>query len=500
MMEGILTAWARPASTANQTQDVSLWRAYRVHCVAAALSIVLIVLATACWNVRGPIGPASIGAELIDIAAQVVLAVQYDFVGATLRILGIAILVEAGFVLLALLITPWGAHDEPIRSSYAHALRRVWLHTTHVIPIVLLIGAAVVIRDRAERNWWRAHPIPNQSWTYPLEPESAPSDPSYKKAWQDYETALKQERRHYYASRKLRQEWARSYARSEPWFMKHAAPLIAMECVALGIWALWALLRSAGAHRSTPTIPRPPACESCGYNLTGIPVDRRCPECGEAVARSLGPDARAGTIWQRRHEVGRRAAWRQCCLNVVSHSKQFGRQLKLVSPGDDHRKFLALHLPAVFFLSAAGCSGFLSLVAVTTGAVLLTRCPEYIFSAAPIAGCLSAIGVVVLANAAALLAGVWYRVRGKRNLMAGSIQVACYLGGYLTLYATILPLSAMVVCTLKDYGLYRSPAQFLRTDAMTLAWLSWLIPNVFFLLAYFVLVVRGTAGTRYANH
>ncbi len=28
-------------------------------------------------------------------------------------------------------------------------------------------------------------------------------------------------------------------------------------------------------------------CVHCGYNLRGLPLDGKCPECGEAVRRSL---------------------------------------------------------------------------------------------------------------------------------------------------------------------------------------------------------------------
>lgn len=44
-------------------------------------------------------------------------------------------------------------------------------------------------------------------------------------------------------------------------------------------------------------------CERCGYILSGIAPEGRCPECGAPVRASL-PEARPGTAWQQRSGVG----------------------------------------------------------------------------------------------------------------------------------------------------------------------------------------------------
>jgi hypothetical protein len=40
-------------------------------------------------------------------------------------------------------------------------------------------------------------------------------------------------------------------------------------------------------------------CETCGYDIGGLPLDAHCPECGQPVRTSL-PAARTGSPWQRR--------------------------------------------------------------------------------------------------------------------------------------------------------------------------------------------------------
>jgi hypothetical protein len=46
--------------------------------------------------------------------------------------------------------------------------------------------------------------------------------------------------------------------------------------------------------------PHDPWCEVCGYNLTGVDIANRCPECGKPIAESLAADARPPTPWEAR--------------------------------------------------------------------------------------------------------------------------------------------------------------------------------------------------------
>lgn len=48
--------------------------------------------------------------------------------------------------------------------------------------------------------------------------------------------------------------------------------------------------------------PREPRCDDCGYLIIGLPLDKRCPECGLAVRESLPGGRRQPTAWQQ-HEL-----------------------------------------------------------------------------------------------------------------------------------------------------------------------------------------------------
>lgn len=65
----------------------------------------------------------------------------------------------------------------------------------------------------------------------------------------------------------------------------------------LGVGALLCLSRRRHGHDR---------CERCGYDMTGLDLAERCPECGTAT--ELGREAADRDIQQRRREVNRQHA------------------------------------------------------------------------------------------------------------------------------------------------------------------------------------------------
>jgi len=78
------------------------------------------------------------------------------------------------------------------------------------------------------------------------------------------------------------------------------------------VWSLWwlSVLLRLGARYGGPADgpgwqPRQPQCNRCGYVLTGLSRDGRCPECGLAVHESL-PEARRPSPWACAAKIGRK--------------------------------------------------------------------------------------------------------------------------------------------------------------------------------------------------
>lgn len=498
MWTSLVTAWVLPATTATRTQHLPLRRAFVAHLSAGALSLILVVIATISANPysSSSMNISDISTALLEVFGFVVLDLQRDLSGIVLSLLGYGLTIEVGFLALAVLVMPWGARDERIGATIRHTLRRVWLQSAHAIPIVLLVGGTAVGLAGAERAWWREHRVARGLPQYPSAPELLPSDAGYADAQTKYKAALKQYRLQSLEAN-LRDA---AFRRTVPWYVRESTQsLIQSVALMASLWWLWALVRALGADRAYLPLARAPTCDRCGYSLTGMPMESRCPECGEPVVKSLGADARTGTIWERRGEVGRLTAWWRCFVGTLFQPWRFGRQLSLLAPKTDYRNFFALHLPLIFCFVAAGfLACFLEVISNEVGIfppglglVPLTGGVMY--------GCLSVIAAVLLTSLAALLASDWHGFHGRRNLMPGAIQVACYLGGYVALCCAFAAGSGTAVVTLYYNSFYADWARALRIGGESLAFLSWLVPNMLCLIVYFVLVVRGTRGTRYAN-
>ncbi len=429
-----VTGWLLPATTARRTQHMPLAYAWLVHLIAALIIVALIILLVA-WSEAGghlyDIDRVFLKFELIvDEIAEELTSPPY---GETAAVLAVALSIEAAFLVLALLVMPWGARDEPLRASFRNALRQTWLRTVQIIPCVFIVGSfAVIVNQRGG---------------------------------------------------------VFSY-------LEYGIPMIVEAGFAAALWLLWGLLRAVGASRAVPPIERPPMCEACGYNLTTIPMDSRCPECGIAVAVSLGPDARAGTPWNRRQNVGCWRAWWQCSVTAFHCPGELGRQVRVISPVTDHRVFLALHLPVIFLIGAAG---IMALYVAIEGFDELAEEPTFVSIAAPILGIACVGGAVLFALFAALIVGVIESLRCKRNLLPGAIQVACYLAGFLAVWVLFGAISSVTMVVLSDTHWFYSLEILTGIDQYVLGTWLWLLTNAVWGIWYFVLVARGTAGTKYAN-
>jgi len=484
-----VTAWLCPASSARRTLHVRLWAACAVHLLAAFLTFVLI-------TVLASLGERKHAFKYFQEIIEEFTSDRWQ--QAFLVTGGIVFSIEIAYLILAGLLMPWVAADEPLGASWKQALRFAWLHTAHALPVVLLVGFMSVCYTLAERDYRQANPYPTwtTTWTPPSLP-TAPSDNS-EQAWRDYQAARaeynKKQQEALEQGQRARQEWERN----KPFFVRYAPVFIFWTGIACTFWILWALLRAAGIRRPVPAIPRPPTCEFCGYNLTGTAAESRCPECGRAVIESLAPGVRAGTPWERRKELGTLRTWWRCGADAVLRPGRFGRLIKVRAQVHDHRLFLAAHLPLIFLIAWAG---FLCCYLIGLG-MRSDRGEEFILVAlgfGPYFGYLATLLTLALAGLAANLVGLIFSVRNRRNLLPASTQVACYLGTYLTVWAacsTILVVAAFVVDSAEAF---RALARHLRIAHQPLMFFFWFLPNLFWLGGYFLLVWRATAAAQHAN-
>jgi hypothetical protein len=69
-------------------------------------------------------------------------------------------------------------------------------------------------------------------------------------------------------------------------------------------------------------------CETCGYRLTGLPTDGRCPECGAPVADSL-PSHRAPSAWEHAARWACVGAFVLTTANILLRPGKFFRHLSI---------------------------------------------------------------------------------------------------------------------------------------------------------------------------
>ncbi len=99
-----------------------------------------------------------------------------------------------------------------------------------------------------------------------------------------------------------------------------------------GCCILIAWLSRAARSAAFPPVQTdfPPRCESCGYDLTSLSMEGRCPECGLVVAESLSPGRRPGSVWQVESGMLRGA---RAVIRCIATPRDFYSRLKLrVSP------------------------------------------------------------------------------------------------------------------------------------------------------------------------
>lgn len=481
----LLTCWLRPATNGPRLAGLKLRWAYLIH-VLAGLAFFFGCLAFVQIDF-------SMSGSLTNVFDELAREFNHNWEEATLVTLFTVLGIEAGFAALALILLPWGAADERLRSSYAHALRFAWLHTTHALALLLLVGPAMLVLNSVPRTYYRTHRQVHFDVQYPPPPTLPANMTPGSQAMEDYQAAVQQWQQ---TVEDMRNNWQLRYQqwrRTRPFLVRHNEAIMAFLCTAGSAWFLWALFRATGARRMITAVQRPPTCEFCGYNLTGTAIESRCPECGTPAMESLGPLVRPGTEWDR--GGGLRVMWR-CAMEAVLRPSMLGRQIQVTTQPHRFRRFCQL---LVFAASVVGAITVPVCYVLSVHRNPILYEPEVVTIGVPVAAACSGAGMLMLAMLVASVVGLIQTWQNKRNLLPAAAQMASYLsllfGAWGIFGAVWTTLFAVVV----DSQWFHDCLGTLGGIAVLLAFASLVLPQVIWLGACFMCVWKGTAAASYAS-
>jgi hypothetical protein len=189
-------------------------------------------------------------------------------------------------------------------------------------------------------------------------------------------------------------------------------------------------------------------------------------------------------------------AWAQTFGQALTRPRALGRELQITIPSQDHRWFVALHVPVILLIGACSIP---ILYYIDTGENPFKDPFSVVSLTAPIMATLFTLGALGLMLFAANVVGLLYSFREKRNLLPGSIQMAAYMTPYLVLWSLFGVFSIAMLFVFEDAQFFAALEDLLSVDRDVCAFVTWLIPNLVWLYGYFALLARGTLSTRYAN-
>lgn len=436
-------SWTTPARNARALLHVGLASAFGIHVLAGLLLVVSLIMLV----------PPVVGQSSYEFLGQVIDEItrwpREFLIG-----LSITVLVVESFAFgLALLLTPWGARDEKLRSSLYHAMRAVWLQSVgFALATTTWIVCFAAWEHRGMERWYGS-------------------------------------------------DWS-----TRPWYIRQSDEIAGYLICGLYLWVFWTFLRAVGAREVKPPADAPPTCQGCGYNLTGSAAEGLCPECGESVQASLGPEGRPGVRWERRGDLTRRQAWWQTSWQAIRQPGVLGRETRLYSPADGHRRFMLLQM------CAAGLVGLLCACAWMAGYMMTSTYgwaianqgfdsvwEDFIWLTAPMSGIIGGLSLLALSLLFAGLMGLSFTWGSGRNALPVAMRCAAYLSGFVTLWVAANALPACVYGLSSDIVPLQVAGEWMRMSGQDLVLWLWLAFNAVWLCVYvqrFHVMLR---GARYAT-
>lgn len=479
VLASVLLCPLLPATATRRTLTVSLWTAFWIH-LLFAVGCVAVVLAAIAWE------ELPLDADFFDFrvnATKVALIFLDMFVAYPLPSILSVVGVEMGVVGLSVWLLPWGACDEPLKESFRHALRRVWMQTPQLFLFFILAASTMVFLDRADRHWTQVYGLERPD--PPVFPLGAlPGAPQ----WNQYNQQMNE---HWEEIQRIEEQ----EALMQPLHIRIGQPLAAVNCMFLGLLHLVSLLRSGGVVRRSPPHQRQPLCENCGYDLTATPLESRCPECGEPAIDSLGPDARPGPPWANR-KISRLSAWAKTASAAIFSPTAFGRMLRVTDHGTIHRSFLFAHLPLIFLVGAVAPP---VLVWIVEGRRPNEDFWEIALFVGAAAGFMCVTAVTSLVLKSAVWPGFYHWWKLRRNLLPASMQMTCYLTPFLLFWEIVGGASGIFLIKLANTDAVQDWFKTKRLDSDAILLMIWFVINIIFAIIYGAILKRGVTAARFAN-
>lgn len=261
-------------------------------------------------------------------------------------------------------------------------------------------------------------------------------------------------------------------------------PAIALSVIGLGAALMWAIRGEEPAS----VCRYPPLCESCGYNVVGVPRAASCPECGQPVVDSLTP---------AKQEERRKASgywWRPSFV---------ARRQSLMQTSTRHRVFRLLAMPATLLLCIGG-----GLMVVFCRKLTNSNPPfTYIYSdwsyleAVQMGSGLSFSVVFLVMLISCVTATVCGQLVGRKravNMLPIASRMASYYLPLLLAGVALVWIQIAMQAILEETGLeWRNVAANFTVGAV--AHFMFGLLHLAVVLVYIVLVARAVRAARYLN-
>lgn len=436
LLAGVLSVILPIRSIKRAWRRDKLWHAYVIHLFGVVAGLLGLAILDATFN-RG---------RSLDDFSYIFGGMRGEELFLTIfSLLLTAGMFEAGVMVLAWILMPWGAAPEPWRRSMRRSLTRLLQLTPYfAFSLVLLVLCLVMIDD--------ARP--------PYRYDSDPGLTSLSREMYDFFEGL----------------------------------CILIYGLSQIIVTLWAIPIHEDHPHWAGYCPWPAECEGCGYALMDITPGRGCPECGCAIE---------DTVNSPRSRDDPRSVLSKM-FQATFFPYKFGKTIPLYRPTTDYRKALRNTFLCLLLTVPVGM-----IVGVLMYAVYDTQSIEFLWEdlfedygdlmiGYAFITSMTVFAAMGLGLLSATLWGAYARLFHKRNALYPAAQAFAYQSGFLVLWVLgFYPLAASVGMVMEyayrhhGYGYSTALYQFMPM----------IFPAYFFLMAIICFTLHGRLlrGARHGN-